>query len=79
MQTSTVTIGRGLCLTPVTVVHNLEEFGADIQKAAYAWYPRRHNTTVEMFCRYIRQRDVKFICIPLTEAVKISNHLKSVI
>lgn len=77
MQTTTVSIGRGLCLMPVEVVHNLDEFGANIQKAADAWYPRRHNTTVEMFCRYIRQRDTKFICIPLEEALKISNHLKS--
>lgn len=78
MTTSIVNIGRGLSLTPVQVVHNLDEFGMNIQKAADAWYPRRHNTTVEMLCRYIRQRDIKFICLPLTEAIVISNHLNQI-
>ena len=77
MTRETITIGRGLSRSVHQVIHNLDEFGVDIHKAVAAWIPRRHNLTVEMFCRYIRQRDLNFICLPLTEAISISNHLNS--
>lgn len=76
MTTSVVNIGKGISLRPVEVVHNLDDYGMDIQKAADAWFPRRYTTTVEMFCRYIRQRNLNFICLPLSEAQRISNYLK---
>jgi hypothetical protein len=78
MTTTIVNIGRGLCLTPVELLHNLDEFGMDIQLAIDAWMPRRHNLTARMFCNYIRQRDPKFICLPLEEAKLISNTLKHI-
>lgn len=77
MTTTIVNIGRGLSLTPVQVIHNLDDFGFDIQKAADAWIPRRHNLSITMFVRYIRQQNDAFICVTLEEAEKIRFHLNS--
>lgn len=61
------------------VLHNLDDFGMDIHKAASAWVTKRHNLTIEMFCRYIRQRNLSFVCLPLEEAKLISNTVKQII
>lgn len=76
MEVASVTIGQGLSKTSFNVLHNLDDFGFDIQRAANAWVTKRHNLTIEMFCRYIRQQNGAFICVTLEEARKISNHLK---
>lgn len=78
MTITEVTFNTGTFEQKATVVHNFDEYGFDIHKAVKAWKSRSVNQTVQMFCRYIRNRNTAFICMPLEEAIKVSNHLNNI-
>lgn len=72
MTTTTLNIGAGVSRAMFKVTHNLDEFGMSIEKAFCHWRVNRRNLTADMFCRYIRQKDKSFICLPEEEAQRIA-------
>lgn len=72
MTITTLTIEKGINKTSFEVVHNLDEFCFSLEKAVKIWSVQHTTLTPEMFCRYIRQRNSHFICMPLSEALKVA-------
>ena len=44
------------------VVHNLSEYGLDIESAFVNWSARTNIFTVEDFCKYVTSKDTNLIC-----------------
>jgi hypothetical protein len=48
------------------VLHNLPDFGLDIEDAFYSWSFRTKIITIASFCRYARSKNPDLICKPFT-------------
>lgn len=46
------------------VVHNLDEFGLDIEAALMNWTARTNELNVDSFCAYVISKDVNLKCTP---------------
>lgn len=49
------------------VEHNLSEHsGLSIEDALNSWLARTKQFTVKSFCKYVKSKDINFICNPIT-------------
>lgn len=67
MQHTVIGFNRGKKKIKVDVVHNLPDFGLDIEHAFDNWTARTDDFTSESFAAYVASKDTAIFCKPTTE------------